>query len=83
MKLLCINSKIIKTSNSRCLGRGLKEGEIYETKGKPFQDEEGLYNYYITGLGPKLMCRFTEALDENKPTFEYSIEELIKEPHLN
>lgn len=83
-KLLCINAKLIVFSNIRCHGGGLKEGEIYETKGKPFIDEYGHENYYIKGLGVKLCCRFTELLeDREEQSAEKALEKLKEEFQLN
>ena len=77
MKLLCINAGIIKIGNVDCCGTGLKEGEIYTTKGEPFYYKHGELEYYIDGLGPKLMRRFTKAIDQNIKS-KKSIEEQIK-----
>jgi len=73
MKLLCINTQVIRSKTFMRNGKvtaydmypeGLKEGEIYETDGKPFPDpEHGALKYYIKGLGTRLCCRFTEVLE--------------------
>jgi hypothetical protein len=81
MKLLCVNPKIIEIKEgnhiTRYHGTGLKEGEIYITRGKPFKSETGMDNYYIDGLGPRLACRFTELLEEEDTVEEVSLEELL------
>jgi len=82
MKLLCINNKTIKTNNISHAGGGLKEGEVYITRGKSFIGEGGEVCYYIEGLGSKLCCRFTELLDE-KAEAELAIEKLKEEFQLN
>lgn len=64
MKLLCINNKDITINGLLHYGgRDLKEGEIYTTKGKPFNNN-GQMCYYIDGIGSRMCCRFTEVLDE-------------------
>lgn len=82
MKLLCINSKPIESKTYINMGYGLEEGKIYETKGKPFREEGSDLCYYIEGLGSKLVCRFTELLEE-KSKEDASIEKLKREFELN
>ncbi len=81
MKLLCVNPKMIEIKEgnhiTRYHGTDLKEGEIYVTRGKPFKSESGMNNYYIEGLGPRLVCRFTELLEEEDTVEEVSLEELL------
>jgi hypothetical protein len=81
MKLLCVNSQMIEIKEgnhiTRYHGAGLKEGEIYITRGKSFKSESGLYNYYIDGLGPRLACRFTELLEDEDTIEEVSLEKLL------
>lgn len=81
MKLLCINSKDIKTKNYLYIGTGLEEGKIYSTKGKPFIDGENELYYYIDGLGARLCRRFTELLDDS--ISEMAITKLKEEFQLN
>tara|TARA_R110000868_G_scaffold103727_1_gene285495 strand:- start:300 stop:599 length:300 start_codon:yes stop_codon:yes gene_type:complete len=80
MKLICINDKVLKfkVGNTTFIknGRGLKEGETYETNAEPFTDQYGELCYYIIGLGSKLVSRFSVALDQN--TRVLSIEEKIQ-----
>lgn len=79
MKLLCINAnEIVFPGVVTCTGLNLEEGKIYETIAKPFTDEHDLQSYYITGLGAKLACRFTELLDDSKEESK-SIEEQLQE----
>ncbi len=80
MKLLCINTKIIKSGVFICHGNGLKEGEIYTTKGKSYEDEGGMA-YYIEGLGSKLCVRFTELLEEDEA--EVMLDNIKREFELN
>ena len=86
MKLLCINDKYIKHNNITSRGAGLKEGETYITKGKPYAGTTGDPVYYIEGLGAKLCCRFTELLDERDEAereSDFAIEKLKEEFQLN
>lgn len=87
MKLLCINNKeiIVKTATEIIVhnGEGLIEGEVYETRGKAFKDEDEILCYYIEGLGIRLCQRFTELLDEEKTAEEKAIDKLKEEFQLN
>jgi hypothetical protein len=81
MKLICINDRVLKfkADNGTIIekqGVGLKEGETYETNAEPFTQLDGLLCYYIIGLGPRLVLRFSVALDQN--TKVLSIEEKIQ-----
>jgi len=67
MKLLCINTSVLKDHTGEHTGEGLEEGKIYETIGEPYKDKYSDLCYYITGLGSKLMCRFTKVIEEPKP----------------
>jgi len=78
MKLLCIDNKPIVINNYIGMGTGLIEGEIYETKGKSFIRKDGNLCYYIEGLGARMVCRFTELLDE-KYKEDIAIEKLKEE----
>lgn len=40
MKLLCINTGIIKVKNTLHIGENLILGKIYTTEGEPFLDED-------------------------------------------
>ena len=85
MKLLCIDASPIisidsDSSRRTHQGHGLKEGEIYETKGELFTNYFGDSVYYIQGLGIRLACRFTKALSPEK--IEIKLTEFI-EAHLN
>ena len=53
IKLLCIDSYSTE---------GLKEGEIYTTKGEISKDEDGVWCYYIDGIGSKRASRFTKLI---------------------
>lgn len=85
MKLLCINNKVIVKETSTEIiaaqGEDLIEGKIYETRGKAFKDEDGDLCYYITGVGTRLCCRFTELLDDKVE--KTTISKLIEEFQLN
>ncbi len=65
-------------------GKGLEEGKVYITRGKPFKCEDtGRPVYYIEGLGQKLCCRFTELLEEEEDSAEKMISKLKEEFELN
>ena len=70
MKLLCVNDKdIVSIKNNvqiRHIGNGLVENQIYETIGKSFIDADGDECYYVSGIGTRLKCRFTELLIEKE-----------------
>jgi len=89
MELICINNKLItlRGENGNLIKHdgtrsgGLIEGEIYNTKGEPFLDEDGLECYYITGKGMFLAIRFTKALPKE---IEYKYTAIkTEEPILN
>ena len=79
MKLICINASKITVRRNNGVetihnGRGLVEGNTYETKAKPYIDNNGLECYYIVGLGSKIKSRFAEALDD-----EFAVRNIHKE----
>lgn len=82
MKLLCINDKIINYPTVNQYGTLLKEGNIYETKGKSYNNSYGQPCYYIEGIGTKLVCRFTELLYDETDE-EKAISKLKEEFQLN